>query len=114
MKNPELGKHLREYRKKNNYSVDYVIECLKKDYNISYSSKSLYSWEVGQNQPPADILLILCKIYKISNILEAMGYDNPNEDTPFLLSHEEKEIIMKLRSHHYFKKKKKKLMEIDD
>jgi predicted transcriptional regulator len=69
MKNPELGKHLREYRKKNNYSVDYVIECLKKDYNISYSSKSLYSWEVGQNQPPADILLILCKIYKISNIL---------------------------------------------
>lgn len=112
MSNPDLGKRLREFRKSNHYSVKYVAECLEKDYNIKYSTKTIYSWENGQNQPPADTLLILCKLYKIPNILDSLGYGSPENDAPLLLSNEEKEIILKLRSHRYFNDAVKKLMEI--
>ena len=114
MTNHELGKHLRECRKNCHYSVKYVAECLYKDYNTKFSTKTIYSWENGQNQPSADTLLILCKIYGVTNILETLGYENPGNETPFLLSQDEKELILKYRSHKYFNEVVKKLMEIHD
>ena len=112
--NPDLGNRLRECRKNSRLSVKYVAECLEKDYGVKLSTKTIYSWETGQNQPSADMLLILCKIYGISNILETLGYENTNSEVPLLLSGEEKELILKYRSNKYFSRVIQKLMEIEE
>ena len=112
--NSDLGNRLRECRKSSHLSVKYVAECLEKDYGIKLSTKTIYSWETGQNQPSADMLLILCKIYGISNILETLGYDNADSEIPLLLSNEEKDLILKYRNNKYFSKVVQKLMEIDE
>ncbi len=114
MAKSDIGKQLRQYRNANHYSVQYVIDRLKDDYNISYTNKAVYSWENGTSQPPADVLLILCKIYEMPNILENLGYVNPDKDIPLHLTNEEKDIILKMRSHKYFGDAVRKLMELED
>ena len=74
MKNPNIAKVLKEYRKLNHYSVEDVVIKLK-DHNLPFAVKTVYGWESGQTQPDADTLLVLCKIYKIDNILETFGYE---------------------------------------
>lgn len=114
MKNPNLGRMLRYHRKANRYSVQDVIDTLKEDYDISISPKTLYGWENCQNQPSADTLLVLCKIYRINNILEALGYGITPEQAPLVLSQEEREIILKYRSRKYYNSAIRKLLDIDD
>ena len=114
MINSNLGRMLRYYRKANKYSVQQVVDKLKKDYNISISPKTVYGWENGQNQPSADLLLMLCKIYKINNILETLGYEGPPEQAPLILSEEEREIIIKYRSRKYYNSAIRKLLDIED
>ena len=68
MKNPNIAKVLKEYRKKNNYSVQDVSVMLK-ERSIKAAPKTIYGWESGQSSPSADILLTLCELYNIENIL---------------------------------------------
>ena len=68
MKNPNIAKVLKEYRKQNHYSVEDVVFKLEEQ-NLPFATKTIYGWESGQTQPDADTLLVLCKIYKIDNIL---------------------------------------------
>ena len=114
MKNENLGRMLRYYRKANEYSVQQVVNQLKKDYDVTISPKTLYSWENSQNQPAADLLLMLCKIYKINNILESLGYDGPPDKAPLILTPEEREIIIKYRSRKYYNSAIRKLLDIED
>lgn len=74
MKNDNIAKKLKFYRKQNNLTVRDVASQLSVDQNI-VADKTIYGWESGQAQPDADILLKLCKIYHIDNILDAFGYD---------------------------------------
>ena len=74
MKNDNIAKKLKFYRKQNNLLVHDVACQLSIDQNV-VADKTIYGWESGQAQPDADILLKLCKIYHIDNILEAFGYD---------------------------------------
>lgn len=113
MVNPNLGKMLRSYRKSCNYSVKNVVDYLSDDFDINVSNKTVYSWENGQNQPPADTLLALCKLYHISNILESLGYISSDSEVPLLLSSEEKDLIIKYRTHKYFNAVVKKLIELE-
>lgn len=76
MKNPNIAKVLKEYRKQNHYSVEDVVFKLEEQ-NLPFATKTIYGWESGQTQPDADTLLVLCKIYKIDNILETFGYQPP-------------------------------------
>ena len=96
MKNPNIAKVLKEYRKQNHYSVEDVVFKLEEQ-NLPFATKTIYGWESGQTQPDADTLLVLCKIYKIDNILETFGYQPPSEE--LLLSKEEHELIQKYRQH---------------
>ncbi|MBR1864917.1 MAG: helix-turn-helix transcriptional regulator [Lachnospiraceae bacterium] len=114
MKNTNLGRMLRYYRKANMYSVKQVVEKLSREYDTNISPKTLYSWENSQNQPSADLLLMLCRIYKINNILEALGYDGAPEQAPLILTPEEREIILKYRSRKYFNSAIRKLLDIED
>lgn len=114
MKNPNLGRMLRYYRKAKHYSVQQVVDKLKTGYDISLSPKSIYSWENGQTQPYADTLLVLCKIYNINNILDSLGYEGEPEQAPLILSPEERELVLKYRTHKYFNSAIRKLLDIEE
>lgn len=95
MKNQLIPKVLKEYRKKNKYSVSEVALLLK-ERSINVATKTIYGWESGQSQPSADTLLALCEIYNVQNILNAFGYDN--EDN-FQLTSQERALIKSYRAH---------------
>lgn len=114
MKNPNLGRMLRYYRIAKHYSVQQVVDKLKNSYDITISPKSIYSWENGQTQPYADTLLVLCKIYNINNILDSLGYEGKPEDAPLILTPEERELVLKYRTHKYFNSAIRKLLDIEE
>jgi transcriptional regulator with XRE-family HTH domain len=85
-----------EYRKRNHYSVkDVSIRLMEHD--IDVAPKTIYGWESGQAQPTADTLLLLCEIYKIPDILNSFGYDQPDDPAASLTYHE-REIIYAYRN----------------
>ena len=114
MKNSNLGRILRYYRKAKRYSVQEIVDKFKNDYDISISPKTIYGWENGQNQPSADNLLILCKLYNINNILDSLGYDSEPEQAPLILTPEERELVLKYRTHKYFNSAIRKLLDIEE
>ena len=87
---------LKEYRKRNHYSVkDVSIRLMEHD--IDVAPKTIYGWESGQAQPTADTLLLLCEIYNIPDILNSFGYDQPDDPAASLTYHE-REIIYAYRN----------------
>ena len=96
MRNELIPKVLKEYRKRNHYSVkDVSIRLMEHD--IDVAPKTIYGWESGQAQPTADTLLLLCEIYKIPDILNSFGYDQPDDPAASLTYHE-REIIYAYRN----------------
>lgn len=95
MKNPNIAKMLKYYRKCNRLSVAEVSEKLEAISPISVAVKTIYGWESGQTQPDADMLLRLCKIYHIDNILSAFGY--VSEEERLSLSTVERNLILNYR-----------------
>lgn len=87
MRNESIAKVLKEYRKKNHYSVKDVSIKLK-ERSLSVAEKTIYGWESGQAQPSADLLLTLCELYNIPNILTAFGYEKTPAETLHLSAHE--------------------------
>lgn len=80
MKNLNISKVLKHYRKQNELSVSDVAFILESK-DLSVAPKTIYGWESGQTQPDADTLLLLCEIYGIKNILETFGYPPPEEES---------------------------------
>ncbi len=113
MKNPNLGVLLRYHRQSAKLSVNDVVAKFQSEYNISLSNKTVYSWETGRNQPPADTLLTLCKMYNITNIMESLGYAEPADNNTWILSEQERKIIQKYRSHEVFRTAVDKLAELE-
>lgn len=109
MKNPNISKALKAYRKLNHYSVSDIVVKLAENH-LSVAEKTIYGWECGRTQPDADTLLILCKIYKIDNILETFGYNDTSED--LCLSREERDLIFKYRRHPDMQPAVKKLLNV--
>ena len=107
MKNPNISKVLKNYRKLNHYSVNDLVLKLE-DNHLPVAPKTIYGWESGQTQPDADTLLILCKIY--NNILGTFGYNDSLDD--FLLSEEERNLVMQYRRLPQMREAVKKLLEM--
>lgn len=97
MRNELIPKVLKEYRKKNHYSVNDVALKLQ-EHSMSVAPKTIYGWESGQSQPSADVLLTLCEIYNIPNILTAFGYEEINTQ-PLELTVHECSLIQSYRNH---------------
>ena len=95
MKNPNIAKMLKYYRKCNRLSVAEVSERLDAMSPVPVARKTIYGWESGQTQPNADMLLRLCMIYNIDDVLSAFGYIPP--DKRFTLSTVEKNLILNYR-----------------
>ena len=95
MRNQNIAKVLKEYRKQNHLSVN-DVSILLEERSFTAAPKTIYGWESGQANPSADILLTLCDLYNITDILEAFGYDS-NEN--FHVTPEERTIIEAYRAH---------------
>ncbi len=108
MKNENIAKILKEYRKKNLLSVVDVAFSLSEK-NINVSTKTIYGWESGQSQPDADTLLILCEIYNITDILPTFGYVPDNNS--FHLTGFEKELVRQFRLHPQMQDAVRKLLD---
>lgn len=93
--NKNIANVLKEYRKKNNYTVK-DVSFLLSERKIKAAPKTIYGWESGQSQPSADILLTLCELYNIDNILAAFGY---GERVDFQLSSQERALVKSYRAH---------------
>lgn len=112
MKNPNISRVLRYYRKLYNLSVKDIRSYLSSK-NIDVAVKTIYGWESGNTQPSADTLMTLCSFYHIDNILETFGYSSTNEiDIPIMLSEEEKYVIEAYRQNPAMQNAVKKLLEI--
>lgn len=96
MKNNLIPKVLKEYRKKNKYSVT-DVSLLLRDRSINVAPKTIYGWESGQSQPSADTLLTLCELYNVKNILNTFGYNCNDEE--FQLTSQERALIKSYRAH---------------
>ena len=96
MKNANIAKVLKEYRKQNHLPVNDVADRLSQK-GLNVSPKTIYGWESGQSQPDADTLMLLCEIYNITDILVAFGYVPENNN--FRLTALEKELVRQFRNH---------------
>lgn len=95
MRNEYIPKALKEYRKKNHFTVNDVSLMLR-DRSIEVAPKTIYGWESGQANPSADMLLTLCELYNISDILSAFGYTDKED---FYLTAAECDLIKSYRKH---------------
>ena len=114
MNRNNMGAWLKHYRKEAKLSVKEVVEIFARDYDIRYTDKAVYGWESGQNQPPADTFLILCKMYNITNIIESIGYVTSKKQEPLLLTDQEEQIILKYRSNKPLQSAILKLLDIEE
>lgn len=83
---------LKELRIRAGYSQKEVYEM----FNIRQSTFS--AWETGRAEPSAEMLLKLCKLYNVSDVFSAFGYDGYNEDGSIQLNLKEIEHIEKYRA----------------
>lgn len=110
MKNINISKVLKFYRKQNKLSVTNVSDLLKSN-NLSVAPKTIYGWESGQTQPDADTLLLLCKIYGIENILNTFGYES-EKSNPIILTEFEENLIMRYRETPNMQEAVHKLLDL--
>ena len=82
---------LKQLRIDAGYSQKQVYEML----GIRQSTFS--AWETGRAEPSADMLLKLCKLYKVNDIFSAFGYDGYNGDGSICLNMNEIDMIEKYR-----------------
>nr|MBP3597969.1 helix-turn-helix transcriptional regulator [Eubacterium sp.] len=114
MKNPNIARVLRYYRKLNERSVEDVSKHLDSK-NMPAATKTIYAWENGTTQPSADTLMELCSYYQIDNILETFGYDVivEEEKNSFPLSVEEQKIIKAYRKKTSMQDAVKRLLDVE-
>lgn len=112
MKNPNISRILKYYRRLNELSVQdvsYYLDNLGKP----AAPKTIYGWESGQTQPNADTLMHLCKLYHIDDILLTFGYTDQS-DMPLHLSPKERNMILSYREHPDMQKAVEKLLDIKE
>ena len=110
MKNEYIPKVLKEYRKKNQYSVQDVALLLN-ERNINVATKTIYGWESGQAKPSADILLTLCELYNIADILAVFGYKDHTD--AFHVTPSEQALVESYRKHPELQKAVNKLLDLN-
>ena len=110
MRNSLIPQVLKEYRKRNHYSVNDVSLMLR-ERSIHVAPKTIYGWESGQANPSADILLVLCELYNISNILSVFGYRE--ESSTFSISFSDRDLIESYRKHPELQKAVNKLLDLN-
>lgn len=110
MKKETIAEILKQNRKESNLSVKDVSDIFQNEYGIKVAEKTIYGWESAQNQPDADRLLQLCKIYNVDNVLNTFGLSDEPEELS--LTAFEKEMIKKYRSEPDIQEAVKRLLKM--
>lgn len=94
----KIGAKLKEYRLRNNWTVDDVVNELSRRYDIHVSDKTVYGWESDQAYPRTPTFLVLCEMYHIEKPYEVFSAAvlPPND---FAITPAERELLYKLRKH---------------
>ncbi|MBR4027864.1 MAG: XRE family transcriptional regulator [Lachnospiraceae bacterium] len=97
MKNEQIGKLLKKYRKLNSLSVSDVVVQLHEKYGVRVAEKTVYGWESNQAHPTTDMFVALCDIYKINSISDI--FNDQNEAKGFPITLEERSLIENYRKN---------------
>lgn len=89
MSKKEIAATLKRLREESKLTADEVGA------RIGKSGKTVNAWENGRGQPDADILVELCKIYKVNNILAEF---NSSLKSNYTLNMSEQNVINKYRA----------------
>ena len=104
-----IAEGLRDRRQELKLSVREAAEYLARK---PVSTKTIYGWEKAYSQPDADTLMLLCRLYRITNVLAAFGYDEPgkksNGMTPI-----EKKLVIAYRRQKKMQPAINKLLDLD-
>ena len=92
MSKQRIAEGLRDRRQGLKLSVREVAEYLAQE-GKRVSTKTIYGWEKAYSQPDADTLMLLCRLYRITNVLAAFGYDEPEKKSNGLTPIEKKLVI---------------------
>ena len=110
MRNSQIPQVLKEYRRKNHFSVNDVSLMLH-ERSIHVAPKTIFGWESGQANPSADTLLVLCELYNISDILSVFGYKE--DASVFRVTPSERALIESYRRHPELQKAVNKLLDLN-
>ena len=109
MRTEYIPKVLKEYRKRNQLTVNDVSLMLH-ERSIEVAPKTIYGWESGQANPSADMLLTLCEMYNITDILAVFGYKE--DESYFHVTASERALIESYREHPELQKAVNKLLDL--
>lgn len=109
MKNEYIPRVLKEYRKRNQLSVN-DVSILLRERSMEVAPKTIYGWESGQANPSADMLLTLCEMYNITDVLSVFGY---KDDDFFHVTASERALIESYRNHPELQKAINKLLDLN-
>lgn len=113
MKNVKIGDMLKKYRKMNSMSVADVVTRLDKKYSIKVAEKTVYGWESNQAHPTTDTFVVLCEMYKINDLGDALNPTPSKTGREMTISREEREVIERYRSRPELQTIVKKVLDLD-
>ena len=90
MSRETIAKVLKRLREQSGLTADQVGAMVGK------SGKTVNAWENNRGQPDAEILMMLCDIYNVSDILSEFRDNSP--EPPFALSEAEKSLVLAYRA----------------
>lgn len=91
MSRETIAKALKRLRERSGLTADQVGAIVGK------SGKTVNAWENNHGQPDAEMLMMLCDIYNVSDILAE--FREGVSELPFAASEHEKNIILAYRNH---------------
>ena len=109
MSNEYIPRVLKEYRKRNHFTVNDVSLMLH-ERSLEVAPKTIYGWESGQANPSADMLLTLCEMYNITDVLTVFGYTK--DDSFFHVTPSERALIESYRNHPELQSAVNKLLDL--
>lgn len=113
MKNAKIGEMLKHYRKQNDLTVSDVALQLRNNYQIHVSEKTIYGWESNQAHPTTDTFVLLCELYKINNLNEALGKSSPKSQY-FHITADERALINEYRKQPELQPIIKRILNMED
>ena len=111
MKNEQIGKMLKKYRKLNQLTVNDVMLELAEKYGLNVAEKTIYGWESNQAHPTTATFVALCDIYKINNISDI--FSDSTEPKGFPITAEERHIIEQYRKNPDLQRVIRKLLDLE-
>lgn len=113
MKNYKIGEMLKKYRKMNSMSVADVVAKLNTNYDLQVAEKTVYGWESNQAHPTADTFVVLCEMYKITDLTDALNHSPSKNGKDMTISRDERELIERYRSRPDLQKVVRRVLELD-